>query len=107
MGVDEAGKAGELPKWSEVPKECGFKIERPSERGHQHYATKEEKTAQCSEYGRYKNWALKACGLAEEKFKELLAKAAGLHQNMFGRGDLPAAFRRRHLRRRRKPDDAP
>ena len=97
LGVDEAGNAGELPKWSAVPKECGFKIERPGGRGHQHYATKEEKTAQCLEYGRYKNWALKACGLAEEEVKEHLTKAAGLHQNMFGRGDLPAAFRRQHV----------
>ena len=27
-----------------------------------------------------------------------MTKAAGLHQNMFGRGDLPAAFRRKHDR---------
>ena len=49
--------------------------------------------AQCREYGQYKNWALKACGLAEEEFKEHLTKAAGLDHNMFGTGDLPAAFR--------------
>ena len=85
LGVEEAGDAGELPKWNEVPKDCGFKIERPGGRGHQHCATKEEKTAQCREYGQYKNWALKACGLAEEEVKEHLTKAAGLHRDMFGR----------------------
>ena len=94
LGVDEAGNAGELPKWSAVPKACGFKIERPGGRGHSRCATKEEKTAQCLEYGRYKNWALKACGLAEEEVKEHLTKAAGLHFNMCGQGDLPAACRR-------------
>ena len=26
MGVEEAADAGELPKWNEVPKDCGFKI---------------------------------------------------------------------------------
>ena len=29
LGVSEAGNAGEQPNWSAVPKECGFKIERP------------------------------------------------------------------------------
>ena len=96
MAVEETADSGELPKWNEVPKDCGFKIQRPGGRGHQHYATKEEKTAQCREYGQYKSWALKACGLAEEEFKEHLTKAAGLGRNMFGRGDLPAAFRRKH-----------
>ena len=55
LGVEEAEDAGELPKWSAVPKECGFKITRPSVRGRRHHATEEEKTAQCLEYGRYKN----------------------------------------------------
>ena len=94
MGVEEAADAGELPKWNEVPKDCGFKIQRPGGRGHQHNATKKEKAAQCREYGQYKSWALKACGLAEEEFKDHLTKAAGLHHNMLGRGDLPAAFQR-------------
>ena len=26
LGVEEAGGAGDLPKWNEVPKDCGFKI---------------------------------------------------------------------------------
>ena len=82
LGVDEAGDAGELPKWSDVPEDCGFKIQRIGGHGHRHYATKKEKTAQCREYGKYKNWALKACGLAEEEVKEHLTKAAGLHQDM-------------------------
>ena len=29
LGVSEAGTTGEQPNWSAVPKECGFKIERP------------------------------------------------------------------------------
>ena len=62
-GVEEAADAGELPKWNEVLKDCGFKIQRPGGRGHQHYATKKEKTAQCREYGQYKSWALKALSL--------------------------------------------
>ena len=77
-------------------KDCGFKSARPGGRSHRHSATNEEKAAQCLEYGQYKNWALKACGLAEEEMKEHLRKAAGLHQNMFGRGDLLAAFWRKH-----------
>ena len=96
MAVKEAADAGELPKWNEVPQDCGFKIQWPGGRRHRHCATKEEKTAQCREYGQYKSWALKACGLAEEEFKEHLTKAAGLHQDMLGRGDLPEAFRRKH-----------
>ena len=52
--------------------------------------------AQCRAYEKYKNWALKACDLAEEEVQEHLAKAAGLPCDHFGRGDLPAAFRR-HL----------
>ena len=66
MAVEETADAGELPKWNEVPKDCGFKFERPGGRNHRHYATKEEKAAQCREYGQFKSWALKACGLAEE-----------------------------------------
>ena len=96
MGVEEAADAGELPKWNEVLKDCGFKIQRPGGRDHQHCATKEEKTAQCRDHGQYKSWALKACGLAEEEFKEHLTKATGLHANMLGRGDIPATFRRQH-----------
>ena len=42
LGVEEAGDAGELPKWNEVPKDCEFKIERPGGRGHQHHATTKE-----------------------------------------------------------------
>ena len=67
LGVEEAGDAEELPKSNEVLKDCRFRIEWPGGRGHQHYATKKEQTAQCGEYGQYKNWALKACGLAEEE----------------------------------------
>ena len=96
MAVEETADAGELPKWNEVPNDCRFKIQRPGGRGHQHWATMEEKAAQCREYGQYKSWALKACGLAEEEFKEHLTKAAGLRHNMFGRGDLLAAFWREY-----------
>ena len=96
MAVEETADAGELPKWNEVPKDCGFKIQRPGGRGQRHYATKEEKTAQCQVYGQYKKWALKACGLAEKEVKEHLTKATGLRLDMFGRGDLPAAFRHKH-----------
>ena len=52
LRVEDAGGAGELPKWNEVPKECGFKIARRGGRGQQQAVTKEEKTAQCLEYGR-------------------------------------------------------
>ena len=96
MAVEATADAGGLPTWNEVPKDCGFKIQRPGGRGHQHWATKKEQAAQCREYGQYKSWALKACGLAEEEFKEHLTKAAGLHRDMLGRGDLPAAFQRQH-----------
>ena len=96
LEVDEAEDAGALPKWSEVPKECGFKIAQPGERGQRHRATEEEKVAQCRAYGQFKNWARKACGLAAEEVKVHLAKAAGLHWDMCGRGDLPQAFRRQH-----------
>ena len=82
------------PKWNEVPKDCGFKVERLG--SHRCYATREEKTTQCRVYGQFKNWALKACGLAEEEVKEHLTKAASLRENMRGRGDLPQAFRRQH-----------
>ena len=92
LGVNEAGNTGEQPKCSAVPKECGFKIERPGGRGHQRRATNEETTAQCLEYGRYKNWALK-CGLAEEELKEHLRKADDLPRNMLGIGDIPAPLR--------------
>ena len=96
LEVDEAEDAGALPKWSEVPKECGFKIAQPGERGQRHRATEEEKVAQCRAYGQFENWARKACGLAAEEVKVHLAKAAGLHRDMCGRGDLPQAFRRQH-----------
>ena len=86
--------AGELPAWSAVPKECGFKITRPGQRGHLHYATKEDKAAQCREYGRYKQWACEACGLAEHELKEQLEKASGLHQDRLGKDGLPKAFQR-------------
>ena len=92
LGVEEVGNTGEQLEWSAVPKECGFKIERPGGRGHQHRATKEEKTAQCLEYRRYKKWALK-CGLAEEELKEYLRKADDLPRNMLGIGDVPAPLR--------------
>ena len=71
LGVEEVGDAGELPKWTEVPKDCGFKIEYPGERGAQNCVTKKQKTAQCREYGRYKNWALKACGLAKRRLRSI------------------------------------
>ena len=69
LGVEEVGNTGEQPEWSALPKECGFKIEKPGGRNNQHFATNEEKNAQCQEYGRYKNWALK-CDLAEDELKE-------------------------------------
>ena len=106
MAVEETEDAGDLPKWNEVLKDCGFKIQQPGGLGHQHCATKEEKTPQCQEYGQYKSWALKACGLAQEQFKEHLTKADGLRQNMFGRGDLLAAFKQTPPRGSNQ-DDAP
>ena len=93
MRVEEAGDAGELPTWNEVPTDCGFKRRQLGGNARRR-ATQEDKTAQCRAYGQYKNWALKACDLAEEEVKEHLTKAAGLHRDKFGRGDLPAAFRR-------------
>ena len=71
LGVNEVGNTGEQPKWCTVPKECRFKVEKPGGRNNQHLATHEEKTAQCLEYGKYKNWALK-CGLTEEELNCLL-----------------------------------
>ena len=96
MQLAETGGAGELPAWTAVPKECGFKIARPGQRGHQHYATSEDKAAQCREYGRYRQWAWEACGLAEHELKLQLETAAGLDMNSFGKGSLPQAFRRNH-----------
>ena len=60
LGVEEAGDAGELPKWNEVPKDCGFKIERPGGRGHSHYATKKEQTAQCRHYAVWRKRRLRS-----------------------------------------------
>ena len=92
MEVDNSGDPGELPNWSEVPRQCGFKLERPGGRAQRHYASEEERAAQCLEYAHYKNWAFRACCLSEEEVKEQLAKAAGLHNSKHGRGDLPKAF---------------
>ena len=51
MKLAETRGAGELPAWSVAPKECGFKIARPGQRGQQHHATSEGKAAQCRAYG--------------------------------------------------------
>ena len=66
LGVEEAGDAGEMPKWNEVPKDCRFKLEQLRCGRHRRRATLGEKTAQCRAYRQYKNWALQACGLAEK-----------------------------------------
>ena len=79
-----------------MPRECGFKIEQPGGRASKHYATKEEEAAQCLDYAHYKKWAFNACCLAEEEVKEHLSKAAGLHRDILGKGDLPKAFQRDH-----------
>ena len=65
-------------------------------RGHQHYAASEDKAAQCREYGRYRQWAWEACGLAEHELKEQLETAVGLHEDRLGSGGLPQAFRHHH-----------
>ena len=64
MEVDNSGDLGELPKWSEVLRECGFKMERPGGRVQRHCATEEEGAAQCLEYAHYKTWAFRACCLS-------------------------------------------
>ena len=95
LGVDETGDTGELPTWDEVPTDCGFKRSQLGGKIRRR-ATGEDKAAQCRAYAQFKHWALKACGLAEQEVKEHLTQAAGLRPDMLGRGDLPAAFRRRN-----------
>ena len=96
--VSEPGEAtggddgGEMPKWSQVPKLCGFKTERFGGRGQQRWATAEQRTAQCQEYGRYIRWARESCGLTVPEFEALLQRAASTHQNLWGAAGLPSAL---------------
>ena len=88
----EAAEAAEVPKWKDVPKACGFKVERLSSGGRQHWATKEEQRQQCQEYRLYATWARQACLLSEAEFKAQLSAAHQLHRNQFGLAGLPACL---------------
>ena len=66
----------EMPRWSQVPKYCGFKTERIGCRNNQRWATPEQQMAQCQEYGKYLAWARNKCGLTVEEFESLLRGAA-------------------------------
>ena len=83
----------EIPRWREVPKSCGFKIERIGGRDNQRWATFEEQMAQCQEYGKYLAWARNKCGLTVEEFHSSLRDADSTAADSRGTAGLPLALR--------------
>ena len=80
----KAAEAAEVPKWKDVPKVCGFKVELPRRCGKRHWATKEEKSQQCKEYRLYVTWARQACLLSEAEFKVQASAYRLLHSSRIG-----------------------
>ena len=88
----EVAEAAEVPKWKDVPKECGFRVDKPCTSGPRHWATKEEQRQQCQEYRLYATWARQACLLSEAEFKAQLSAASRLSSNQRGGEGLPACL---------------
>ena len=72
----EAAGTAALPKWSDVPKECGFKLAYRKMRGGRKRPTDDEERAdQCRGYRLYTTWARRACTLTERELKAELSAA--------------------------------
>ena len=91
----EAAAAAQLPKWSKVPEECGFKIVRTAVDGVQCYASKEQQTEQCEQYRVYTTWAWQCCSLSEGEFKDQLKAAQDVSIDNRCIEGLPGCLRHR------------